>query len=1031
MSESRRELLETFQESVLTLDGQSLLDGWRQNQMKWLIPRLSAERRILKFLKPHARAGVRLSKNQLDSKLQLLVNFQAAKVQVNQQYPAWQIPLSGFWQDLDTDWNSGLAYAGQLPVLNQALLTLTGRPAAVAGVGKLLADILDNPANLTVLQKYGGAFFDLRQRQQALTALLGIRFDQLRQTTAEPVEDRHWFSWLSPLVSNWQAHLDQLREWCVWRSIRNQADQAGLHPAVEAIEQGIVRIGDLAGAFEKAFHQAAAAWIISQEPALSGFSGQLFEEKIRQFQQTFEHYEQLTRQEILARLCARVPQFMAEAAQSSELGILQRAIKSAGRGLSIRKLFEQLPNLLIRLAPCMLMSPISVAQYLDPKQALFDLVVFDEASQMPTSEAVGAMARGRHVIVVGDPRQLPPTSFFAINSVDEDNFATEDLESVLDDCLALSMPQTHLLWHYRSRHESLIAFSNRQYYENKLLTFPSPNDLVSKVRLVPVDGLYDRGRTKQNLPEAKAVVAEVLRRLTDPVLSRLSMGIVSFSSVQQNLIEDCLTDAFKDHPDLEEKATQGIEPVFVKNLENVQGDERDVILFSVGYGPDKSGRVSMNFGPLNRDGGWRRLNVAVSRARNEMLVFSTIRPDQLDIARTSAQGVAGLRAFLEYAQRGRQALAISAEEAGSSAAAAASGGVGSANLAGLAAQIANTLEENGYQTQLLVGSSGYRIDIGVVHPDCPGEYILGILCNGATYRDARTTRDREILQQTILRQLGWQLHQVWAVDWWENPAKETRRLLMHLEELRQKSTVAAIPGEAQKPAPKAETSHASCASAVTMTAHASHLAVNQQLAPHPAVCPEACQNEGATYQLAQLPLAIVAPEDMIKPGKRQQLISRLTGIIDMEGPISRRLLYRRLLQSCGIARLSPRLEACLDEVSAAIGRPMTGSVENIFFWTREQDPRTYAAWRIAGDDNSRRQPEDLPPEEIAAAVRQILAKQIGLPRTDLIRESARLMGYPRLGTALEQVFRQGIDLAVARGWAVEGRNDSLACGRGN
>ncbi|HBP38927.1 MAG TPA: DNA helicase, partial [Clostridiales bacterium] len=337
------------------------------------------------------------------------------------------------------------------------------------------------------------------------------------------------------------------------------------------------------------------------------------------------------------------------------------------------------------------------------------------------------------------------------------------------------------LWHYRSRHESLIAFSNRQYYENKLLTFPSPNDLVSRVRLIPVDGVYDRGRTKQNPAEARAVVAEIVRRLEDPVLSRQSLGVVSFSSVQQNLIEDYLTEVFRERPELEERAMQGIEPVFIKNLENVQGDERDVILFSVGYGPDKTGRVSLNFGPLNREGGWRRLNVAVSRARSEMLVFSTIQADQLDEARTGSQGVAGLKAFLEYAQRGRPALAITAGQAETTAPA---GRSERSEQASLAARIANALEENGYQTQLLVGSSGYRIDIGIIDPDRPGEYILGILCNGATYRDARTTRDREILQQSVLKQLGWQLHQIWAVDWWENPAKEIRRILQHLEELR-------------------------------------------------------------------------------------------------------------------------------------------------------------------------------------------------------------------------------------------------------
>ena len=261
------------------------------------------------------------------------------------------------------------------------------------------------------------------------------------------------------------------------------------------------------------------------------------------------------------------------------------------------------------------MSPISVAQYIDVKNFKFDLIIFDEASQIPTCEAIVAIARGNNVIVVGDPKQMPPTNFFSSNNIDEENIEKEDLESILDDCLALSLPSKHLLWHYRSKHESLITFSNSQFYDNSLLTFPSPDDLITKVKFVHIPGYYDRGKSRQNSFEARAVVDEIVKRLSDPELSKKSIGVVTFSSVQQILIDDMLTEAFKLRPDLEIEANERTEPVFIKNLENVQGDERDVILFSVGYGPDKDNKVNLNFGPLNRDGGWRRLNVAVSRAR--------------------------------------------------------------------------------------------------------------------------------------------------------------------------------------------------------------------------------------------------------------------------------------------------------------------------------------------------------------------------------------------------------------------------------
>lgn len=313
------------------------------------------------------------------------------------------------------------------------------------------------------------------------------------------------------------------------------------------------------------------------------------------------------------------------------------------------------------------------------------------------------------------------------------------------------MPQLHLLWHYRSRHESLIAFSNQQFYDNKLLTFPSPNDLESEVRLVQLEGYYDRGHTKQNQAEAQAVVAEITRRLADPACQD-SIGVVTFSTAQQNLIEDLLLEAYAAHPEWEERAVQAAEPLFIKNLENVQGDERDVILFSVGYGPDEQGRVALNFGPLNRDGGWRRLNVAVTRARKEMVVYSVLRPEQLDLSRTRAAGVAGLKAFLEFARDGKRALSqfhshMEAE-----------------NMASL---IARDIAELGYDVRTDIGCSAYQVDIGVVDPRDPHRYLLGIMLDGARYAGTPTARDRNLSQTGVLEGLGWEICRIWLLDWWK------------------------------------------------------------------------------------------------------------------------------------------------------------------------------------------------------------------------------------------------------------------------
>ncbi len=318
-----------------------------------------------------------------------------------------------------------------------------------------------------------------------------------------------------------------------------------------------------------------------------------------------------------------------------------------------------------KLAPCMMMSPLSVAQYLPADTKPFDVVVFDEASQIPAWDAIGAIARGKQVIVVGDPKQLPPTAFFDRSSDGHDDaFDLEDLESILDECLAANIPHKRLAWHYRSRHESLIAFSNERYYDGRLVTFPSPVTDDRAVRYVHVPGgVYERGSGRVNREEARAVVRDVVRRLTDPTFARegRSLGIVTFNTEQQRLIETLLDQERRAHPELESFfGTELHEPVFVKNLESVQGDERDVILFSVAYGPDAAGRVSAQISVLNKDGGARRLNVAITRARYELVVFATLRPEQINLSRTEAAGVRDFKHFLEYAERGPRALAEAA-----------------------------------------------------------------------------------------------------------------------------------------------------------------------------------------------------------------------------------------------------------------------------------------------------------------------------------------------------------------------------------
>jgi len=413
------------------------------------------------------------------------------------------------------------------------------------------------------------------------------------------------------------------------------------------------------------------------------------------------------------------------------------------------------------------MSPISVAQYFDVDTNHFDLVIFDEASQLPTSEAISALARAKQAIIVGDPKQMPPTSFFASTKIDEENMELEDLESILDDTLAISIPSKYLLRHYRSKHESLIAFSNANFYENKLLTFPSADDLDKKVTFEYIAGHYDKGNSRTNKQEAEAIVLYIKKHLHSD--RKESVGVVTFSQTQQVLIEDLLQKLYQENAFLEEKALQAEESIFIKNLENVQGDERDIILFSIGYGADEDGKLSMNFGPLNREGGWRRLNVTVTRARYEMKVFSSLKADQIDLNRTQAEGVKGLKGFLNFAEKGLLPTSFNAAN--------------SLQKQNLIESILKYLNQNGLDVKTNIGTSAYRLDIGIVDPQNKDQYVLGILVDGENYVQTQTTNDRELLIPSVLEGLGWEIYRIWTLDWIKNKDKIVAEIKQKIADL--------------------------------------------------------------------------------------------------------------------------------------------------------------------------------------------------------------------------------------------------------
>ena len=581
------------------------------------------------------------------------------------------------------------------------------------------------------------------------------------------------------------TNLEHLRRVFAYRDARSNAAKHGLAALVAKSEAGDFPPSELAAQFRLAYATKMLNAIFAADRSLSGFSAAGHEARIARFRDLDAEWTRLAAKMAFARIAARLAEHMKNAvrkpARTSPLGILRHECEKKMRHKPVRQLLAEIGSLATALKPCFLMSPLSVAQYLSADDAKFDLVVFDEASQIPVWDAIGVLARAPQAVIVGDPKQMPPTNFFqkgeSPEDFDETAATVEDLESILDECLAAGVYSSYLSWHYRSRHESLISFSNHNYYGDSLFTFPSASESDSlgvRFRLVE-NGVYDRKATRTNENEAKALVDYVFETLGASGRRR-SMGVVTFSEAQKNLIEDMIESRREQDPRFEDYfAADGVEPFFVKNLDNVQGDERDVILFSMCYAPDASGKFAMNFGPLNKAGGERRLNVAVTRAKEQIVVFSSIRGSQIDLSRTSALGAAQLRDFIEYAAGETRAAASLAPAAPAVAAPAEKGAAATRDA--FADAVAAFLAANGYATVRDVGRSGCKVDIAVRDPKRPDRFFAGIACDGGTYARPATARDRDAQLPSVFASLGWHMLHVWSVDWTFDRPKAEQRLL--------------------------------------------------------------------------------------------------------------------------------------------------------------------------------------------------------------------------------------------------------------
>ncbi|MBX5491291.1 MAG: DUF4011 domain-containing protein [Chloroflexi bacterium] len=838
-------------------------------------------------------------------------------------------------------------------------------------------------------------------------------------------ETRDWFEAprADPAVETWpqrplgdlagwataqQGQLPRLDEWVVLQHALREAEAEGLAPFVEAVRPPTYPPECWEDAFCRQVYSRWLAWRYEQAPELARFHRDTHERVLQEFRDLDRQQLKLAAQRIVSRLLERRPRPGLEVHPQSEPGLLQREASKQRRLWPLRRLFARIPTLLPALKPCLLMSPLSVAQYLgeiDPPIE-FDLVLFDEASQILPADAIGAIGRAKQVVVMGDDKQLPPTRFFMVSTLDEPMTELEDEappESILEACQRV-LPKQMLEWHYRSRHEALIACSNRWFYNNKLITFPSPaaDDRAVEFIYVP-DGVYDRGGRQTNRQEARRVVELIIEHVTrEP---DRSLGVITFSEAQMEEITRQLNDYRRRQPELEPLLREdGSEGFFVKNLENVQGDERDVIILSVGYGRDASGRLLMNFGPLTQQGGERRLNVAITRARERVKVVASFRPEEIDLSRVAESrreegGLVRLRQYLEFAEKGPAALLAPLTSEGGH------------PESPFEVAVADALHARGLTVVSQVGVGPYRIDLAI-KDEVTGRYLLGIECDGATYHSAPTARDRDRLRQEVLERLGWRIHRIWSTNWLKDPEGEVQRVLAALEQARQAPQIGAVrsPSSARRLEQAAPDLAEDACSLPTARSTASRDAIGA-----PPVESDRLSNartEPAVvrpYVKVELP-AQGGPVDL-RQASPEHLAALIHRCVQAEGPVHEDRVFEVIARSYQ-AYLTREVRRVLRRAVTAAARRGLVEQRGPFLWPPGMQAPPVRGATASGEV---RFITCVPPEEIAEACRIALRDQFSLPHEALVQTVATVFGYQRAGKNIRDAIQAAIRHLVERG----------------
>lgn len=953
MTRIRDKFSNVFIDAAFDADLLSIRMGLAGRADKWWRPFSGAYRRAKATLRGYIQDKLTGKPTEWLAWVDEMLSYQQHRDRFKELEPICRTLFGAQWQGAGSDWDVLQRIATWIIELYEEI-----------GNGELpegLADFLEGDPDISA---WSSQTEQLSDRASLLQGLLTELLHALAWKTGPEEEDRGLREWRR-LLDGWD-NTAELYAMTRFNQIAKDLDSARLGTIVEEVRTWRDAPRVLVDRLLLSYYSGLVDFAYSGCPRISRFDRLSHERLIREFGDLDQSAFAFSQERLVGHLHDGLPPLNAP----GEMDTLRREFSKKRRHLPIRRLMSEAGNVIQQAKPVFMMSPMSVATYLPQGSVEFDLVIFDEASQIPAPEALGAIMRGSQAVVVGDSKQMPPTNFFSkaveISDEDAEESATADVESILGLMLARGTPERMLRWHYRSRHHSLIAVSNDQFYENRLLIFPSPGVNLHAWGLrfhhLP-DTHYDRGGSRTNLGEARAVAQAVLAHARET--PQLSLGVVAFSTAQREAVLLEVERLRREHPETEEffKHHDGGDEFFIKNLENVQGDERDVIFISIGYGRTVAGNLGQNFGPLNGSGGERRLNVLISRARLAMDVFANFTADDLRVEAGSPFGVKALKAFLHYAQTGDLPQSQETEREPDSP---------------FEREVMQAIQELGYEVEPQMGCQGFYIDLAIRDPDKPGVYALAVECDGASYHSSAIARDRDRLRQSVLEGLGWRFHRIWSTEWFRNQKAEIERLEGAI-----KAALVVRPSQA--------------AGDSTSSASPKHSG------------PQIARVNGEDERVPAIPVyAPVGPAILGLPSGVTDFLdiddrlieAAIRRVVEAEGPVHRQILIGRLVDAVGLQRAGSRIQKKIGECLHILKRGGYVILQGDFTVASDTPGKApLRDWSVL--PQSHRKFDFVPDAELAHAVFVTIKDAYSIDAEACMSAAVGLLGFKRLTSAIK------------------------------